>query len=69
MMRAIMSFYDKALEALDKGADIELLVNMPVRETIGRYKYVDESKIDEEFTSIEAKLNSEIKDVLERSDD
>lgn len=69
MMRAIMSFYDKSLEALDKGADIELLVNMPVRETIGRYKYVDESKIDEEFTSIEAKLNSDIKDVLERSDD
>lgn len=69
MMRAILSFYDKALEALDKGADIELLVNMPVRETIGRYKYVDESKIDEEFTSIEAKLNSDIKDVLERSDD
>lgn len=69
MMRAIMSFYDKALEALDKGADIELLVNMPVRETIGRYKYVEESKIDEEFTSIEAKLNSDIKDVLERSDD
>lgn len=69
MMRSIMSFYDKALDALDKGADIELLVNMPVRETIGRYKYVEESKIDEEFTSIEAKLESDIKDVLERSDD
>lgn len=69
MMRAIMSFYDKALDALDKGADIELLVNMPVRETIGRYKYVEEAKIDEEFTSIEAKLDSDIKDVLERSDD
>lgn len=69
MMRAIMSFYDKALDALDKGADIEMLVNMPVRETIGRYKYVEESKIDEEFTSIEAKLDSDIKDVLERSDD
>lgn len=69
MMRAIMSFYDKSLDALNKGADIELLVNMPVRETIGRYKYVDESKIDEEFTSIEAKLDSDIKDVLERSDD
>lgn len=69
MMRAIMSFYDKSLDALNKGADIELLVNMPVRETIGRYKYVEESKIDEEFTSIEAKLNSDIKDVLERSDD
>lgn len=69
MMRAIMSFYDKALDALSKGADIEMLVNMPVRETIGRYKYVEESKIDEEFSSIEAKLDSDIKNVLERSDD
>lgn len=69
MMRAILSFYDKALDALDKGADIEMLVNMPVRETIGRYKYVEEEKIDEEFTSIAAKLDSDIKDVLERSDD
>lgn len=69
MMRSIMSFYDRALDALDKGADIEMLVNMPVRETIGRYKYVEESKIDEEFASIEAKLESDIKDVLERSDD
>lgn len=69
MMRAIMSFYDKAIDALKKGADIEMLVNMPVRETIGRFKYVEEAKIYEEFDSIEAKLDSDIKDVLERSDD
>ncbi|MCH5297519.1 MAG: V-type ATP synthase subunit A [Ruminococcus sp.] len=69
MMRAIMNFYDKAIDALKKGADIEMLVNMPVRETIGRFKYVEEAKIYEEFDSIEAKLDSDIKDVLERSDD
>lgn len=69
MMRAILSFYDKALDALNKGADIEMLVNMPVRETIGRFKYVEEAKIEEEFDSIKARLDSDIKDVLERSDD
>ena len=69
MMRAILSFYDKALDALNKGADIEMLVNMPVRETIGRFKYVEEAKIEEEFDSIEARLDNNIKDVLERSDD
>ena len=57
MMRAILSFYDKALEALQNGANIELLVNMPVRERIGRYKYEPEDK------------DSEIADVLKRSDD
>ncbi len=69
MMRAILKYYDKALEALDKGADIEMLVNLPVRERIGRYKYEEEAKIDEEFESIEALLNKDIKDALERSDD
>lgn len=69
MMRAILSYYDKALVALNKGADIEMLVNLPVRERIGRYKYQEEAKINEEFESIEAQLDSEIKDILERSDD
>ncbi len=69
MMRAIMSFYDKAKKALDEGANIELLVNIPIRETIGRFKYVPEDKIDAEFTTIQNELDLEIDDVLKRSDD
>ncbi|MGN1138849.1 MAG: V-type ATP synthase subunit A [Ruminococcus sp.] len=69
MMRSILSYYDKAIEALNKGADIEMLVNLPVRERIGRYKYVEESKIDAEFQTIQSQLDSNIKDVLERSED
>lgn len=69
MMRAILAYYDKAKEALVNGADIEMLVNLPVRERIGRYKYVPEDKVRDEFESIKALLDSEIKDVLERSED
>ena len=69
MMRTILSYYDKASDALDEGADIEMLVNIPVRERIGRYKYEPENKIDEEFESIQAQLDTEIADVLKRSDD
>ncbi len=69
MMRAILSYYDKALDGLKKGADIEMLVNIPVRERIGRFKYEPEDKINEEFEQIEAQLDSEIDDVLKRSDD
>ncbi|RGR25233.1 V-type ATP synthase subunit A [Ruminococcus bromii] len=69
MMRAILTYYDKAKEALANGADIEMLVNLPVRERIGRYKYVPEDKVRDEFESIKALLDSEIKDVLERSED
>lgn len=69
MMRSILCYYDKAMEALNKGADIEMLVNLPVRERIGRYKYVEESKIDDEFRTIQSQLDSDIKDALERSED
>ncbi len=69
MMRAILSYYDKALEGLNNGGDIEMLVGLSVRERIGRFKYVAEEKINEEFEEIEAQLDSEIADVLKRSDD
>ncbi len=69
MMRAILSYYDKALDTLNKGADIELLVNLPVRERIGRFKYEAENNIEKEFDSIESQLDSELEDVLKRSED
>lgn len=69
MMRAILSYYDKALDGLNKGADIEMLVNLPVCERIGRFKYEPEDKINDEFEQIEAQLESEIADILKRSDD
>lgn len=69
MMRAILLCYDKSLEALEKGANIDLLVSMLVRERIGRLKYEEEQNVEQEFDSISAILEQEIKDVLERSED
>ena len=69
MMRAILLCYDKSLEALQAGADINLLVGMLVRERIGRFKYESENQIDQEFESIKAILEKELKDVIERSED
>ncbi|MCD8026044.1 MAG: V-type ATP synthase subunit A [Clostridiales bacterium] len=69
MMRSIFSYYDKSLAALNNGADIEMLVNMPVRERIGRFKYEQEDKTENELDSINAQIDSEIKEILERSDD
>ncbi len=69
MMRAILLCYDKSIEALKSGADINLLVGMLVRERIGRFKYESENQIDQEFESIKAILDKEISDVLERSED
>ena len=39
MMKLVLAFYEKSVDALNKGADMNALIAMPVREKIGRYKY------------------------------
>ncbi|MCR4616275.1 MAG: V-type ATP synthase subunit A [Clostridiales bacterium] len=69
MMRLVIGFYERSLDALGRGADIELLVKMAVRESIGRFKYVEESNIEKEFENIELRLDTEIDEVLAAKED
>lgn len=60
MLRLIMAFYYKGKKALEKGANADELFNMPVRERIGRAKYVSESGVDAIFPEIEAEFDRQI---------
>jgi len=68
LMKLILTFYDICLEALDKGANINKLIAMEVREPIGRFKYTAEDKVDEIFKEIEAALAKEADDVVQEVD-
>ena len=69
MMKLVMSYYDKAKEALSKGAGMNDLINMEVREKIGRFKYTPENQVDDVFKQISEELDKEISDVLSRKED
>ena len=64
MMSLVLAFFDESNEALEKGADIEKLVSLPARELIGRFKYVKEEKIDDEYEKILSQLKREIVEVI-----
>lgn len=68
MMRLVMSFYEKAKVALEKGANVENLIAMPSRESIGRFKYTPEDKIEDEFTRINDLLDGEVDEALNKED-
>ena len=68
LMKLILTFYDICLEALDKGANINKLIAMEVREPIGRFKYTAEDKVDERFKEIEVALAKEADDVAQEVD-
>mgnify|MGYP002604711909 CR=1 FL=1 len=65
MMKLILRFYDGSLDALKKGADIEKLVSIPSRESIGRFKYVPEKDIEDTYKTVCAAIDSEIKAVVD----
>lgn len=59
LLKLIISFYEQSTEAVKKGADFNKIAAMDVREKIGRFKYIEESKIDESFDEIMAELKEE----------
>ena len=69
MMKLVLRFYDGSLDALKKGADIEKLVSISSRESIGRFKYVPEKDIEDTYKTVCAAIDSEIKAVVDARED
>ena len=65
MLRAILANYEKGLEALDADAPFSKIVKLPVRERIGRFKYVPETEAEGEYEAILADLNTELRALTE----
>ncbi|MBQ9899480.1 MAG: V-type ATP synthase subunit A [Ruminococcus sp.] len=69
MMKLILNFNDEAADAIAKGADIEEAAGLPVREKIGRFKYVEEENTDAEFEKLSVEISSELNELLSREAD
>ncbi len=68
MIRLILEFYDLARQVLENGAQIELLLSLPVRERIGRFKYISNLESKNEYDSIARAMSEEIGSTLKRED-
>ena len=60
MMKLVLAFYEKSVDALNKGVDMNALIAMPVREKIGRYKYTTDADIESEYKNVEEELDKEV---------
>ena len=65
LLRLIIGYYEKSLDALSKDASFNKLAALPVREDIGRFKYTEEDKCAERYEEITAKLNADIRELTE----
>ena len=59
MMKLILDNYNQGLDAMEKGVDVEDLLELKVKEQIGRSKYIPENEM-EKFDEIEKELKEEM---------
>ena len=60
MLRLILTFDELAKEALEKNVDVEDILELSVREQIGRAKYIPETEMSK-FDEILAEIKSEMR--------
>ena len=60
LLKLILSFHKMAREAVAKGANFNKLLELPVRESIGRFKYVEEKDIAEAYDNIMDEMKKSI---------
>lgn len=68
-MKLVLTFYDEITNGLKRGASADELANLPVREQIGRFKYIPEKKIQDEFDRILKMLSHQIEELLNKRED
>ena len=68
MMEMVIAYYEQARDALSRGAKINDLIKLAVRERIGRFKYTLEDNLDHEYKDVWADLTAQIRDVCGKED-
>ena len=56
MMKLVYAFYEEGAKALSEGVKIDKLVKLGVREQIGRFKYIAEDKVEDQYKIVNDEL-------------
>lgn len=66
MLDCLMNFYYEVQTALDKNADYQKLISLPIRDDLARMKYIEEENIKETYDKYKKRISQEIADIIPR---
>jgi V/A-type H+-transporting ATPase subunit A len=69
LLTLILEFYRQSVEGLTRGAYFMDLINLEVRESIGRFKYVEEENCGAEFENIMLRLKTDVQNLVAKGAD
>jgi V/A-type H+-transporting ATPase subunit A len=61
MITTIISFEDLAVQALEKGAGIDVISKLAIRDEISRMKYIANVSFNEEHAALESRMQEQFK--------
>ncbi|MFZ5974606.1 MAG: V-type ATP synthase subunit A [Bacillota bacterium] len=64
MLKLILDFNNRGQNALENGAEYSKIVNLPVREAIGRIKYTPEDDMKNRYEEVSKQLEGEINSLM-----
>ena len=64
LLKLILTFYEKGVDAINKGASYFKIADLPQREEIGRFKYVEEANIEAEYNRLMDSLDKSISELI-----
>ena len=67
LLDVILRYFEEGVKGLDDHADLKRIMQLPVREDIGRFKYLEEEKVDDMYEMIISKLESSIEELVKEA--
>ena len=64
LLKLILTYYDLGMEGIKKGAPFTKIVNLPEREEIGRFKYIEEKSIDLAFEDLMQRMRADVNELV-----
>ena len=64
MLNLILSYYELGVDAIERGASLNKVSGLPIREEIGRFKYLTEDEVDKNFEDLQARLKKDLNELV-----
>lgn len=64
LLKLILSYFELGKEAIAKGANFNKIAALPIRESIGRFKYIEEKDIDQSYDKLMEELHAGLAELV-----
>ena len=64
MLQLILAYYELGVDAIKRGASFHKVESLPLREDIGRFKYLTEDMVDDNYEELMKELKKELNELV-----